>query len=238
MKPVTWELRAAFARALSAMYGREVPAYTTLVDVSREVNADVLGATGGAAERLGCIERVTAERHGAIRVGTAARAAPGRARLRRARHVPGRLLRPARRRPPAPVPVISTAFRPDRRRTSWPATRSASSPPARHRRPPLLRRRPAEPRWSVPRRAAAVRPRAARPRRPRRGRGGLPSGRRPLPAPGHGSVRALRRAGRPGLVRHAGARSRPSPPTSAASPPTTSTTSRRACSTSTRCTAR
>jgi len=35
-----WQLRAAFARRLSDMYGREVPAYTTLVDVSREVNAD------------------------------------------------------------------------------------------------------------------------------------------------------------------------------------------------------
>ena len=36
-----WQLRARFARSLSAMYGREVPAYTTLVDVSREVNEDV-----------------------------------------------------------------------------------------------------------------------------------------------------------------------------------------------------
>ena len=35
---VTWQLRAAFARGLSDMYGREVPAYTTLVEVSREVN--------------------------------------------------------------------------------------------------------------------------------------------------------------------------------------------------------
>ena len=29
-----WELRARFAAALSAMYGAEVPAYTTLVEVS------------------------------------------------------------------------------------------------------------------------------------------------------------------------------------------------------------
>jgi len=67
----THGLRAAFARSLSAMYGREVPAYTTLVDVSTAVNADVLAADPARAERLGRIDRVTAERHGAIRVGTA-----------------------------------------------------------------------------------------------------------------------------------------------------------------------
>jgi uncharacterized glyoxalase superfamily metalloenzyme YdcJ len=37
-----WQLRAEFAQRLSHMYGSEVPAYTTLVDVSHEVNADVL----------------------------------------------------------------------------------------------------------------------------------------------------------------------------------------------------
>ena len=67
-----WQLRAEFARRLSEMYGREVPAYTTLVDVSREVNAEVLDRSGAQAERLGSIARVTAERHGAIRVGTPA----------------------------------------------------------------------------------------------------------------------------------------------------------------------
>ena len=35
-----WQLMAAFARSLSDMYGKEVPAYTTLLDVSHEVNAD------------------------------------------------------------------------------------------------------------------------------------------------------------------------------------------------------
>ena len=57
----TWQLRAKFATALSRMYGAEVPAYTTLVEVSTEVNRE-----------LGGSQRVTAERHGAIRVGTAA----------------------------------------------------------------------------------------------------------------------------------------------------------------------
>ncbi|HEV6952493.1 MAG TPA: DUF1338 domain-containing protein, partial [Promicromonospora sp.] len=63
-----WQLRAAFARSLSDMYGKEVPAYTTLLDVSHEVNADFVDRHGADAERLGSIERVTAERHGAIRV--------------------------------------------------------------------------------------------------------------------------------------------------------------------------
>ena len=52
------------------MYGREVPAYETLVEVTREINAEVVGRDGGDAERLGSIGRVSAERHGAIRVGT------------------------------------------------------------------------------------------------------------------------------------------------------------------------
>ena len=67
---VTAELRARFARRLSDLYGQEVPAYTTLVEVSHEVNRGVLERDGAAAERLGSIDRVTAERHGAIRVGT------------------------------------------------------------------------------------------------------------------------------------------------------------------------
>jgi len=41
-----------------------------LVDVSEQVNTDVLRARGGEAEQLGSLARVTAERHGAVRVGT------------------------------------------------------------------------------------------------------------------------------------------------------------------------
>lgn len=55
----TARLRARFAASLSDMYGREVPAYTTLVEVATEINA-----------QHGGDDRVTAERHGAIRVGT------------------------------------------------------------------------------------------------------------------------------------------------------------------------
>ena len=66
----TWQLRAKFAAALSRLYGAEVPAYTTLVEVSGEVNRDC-AAAGPGGERLGSLDRVTAERHGAIRVGSA-----------------------------------------------------------------------------------------------------------------------------------------------------------------------
>ncbi|MGO4752746.1 DUF1338 family protein, partial [Streptomyces sp. 2MCAF27] len=106
-----WQLRAAFAARLSEMYGQEVPAYTTLVDVSREVNEDVLRARGSDAERLGSISRVTAERHGAIRVGTPQE-------LRQVARIFSALgMHPVgfydlREAAASAVPVISTAFRP------------------------------------------------------------------------------------------------------------------------------
>jgi uncharacterized glyoxalase superfamily metalloenzyme YdcJ len=105
------DLRASFARRMADMYGEEVPAYNTLVDVSAAVNADVLAREGADAERLGSIERVTAERHGAIRVGTPRE-------LREVSRVFAALgmypvgfydLREAAR---SSVPVVSTAFRP------------------------------------------------------------------------------------------------------------------------------
>ncbi|TMR99836.1 VOC family protein [Nonomuraea basaltis] len=104
-------LRAAFARRLSAMYGTEVPAYNTLVDVAHEVNREVLARMGAGAERLGSIGRVTAERHGAIRVGTPAEMA----QVARIFGAMGMYpvgyydLREAAR---SSVPVVSTAFRP------------------------------------------------------------------------------------------------------------------------------
>jgi uncharacterized glyoxalase superfamily metalloenzyme YdcJ len=104
-------LRAAFAERMAATYAREVPAYTSLVEVAGAVNADVLAREGPRAQRLGSIERVTAERHGAIRVGTARE-------LRQASRIFAAMgmhpvgfydLREAAR---AAVPVVSTAFRP------------------------------------------------------------------------------------------------------------------------------
>ncbi|MFD1537222.1 2-oxoadipate dioxygenase/decarboxylase [Nonomuraea guangzhouensis] len=104
-------LRASFARRLSEMYGQEVPAYRTLVEVSREVNDSVLQRAGAGAERLGSIDRVTAERHGAIRVGTPAE-------LQQVARIFGALgMRPVgfydlREAASSAVPVVSTAFRP------------------------------------------------------------------------------------------------------------------------------
>ncbi|MGZ8802678.1 MAG: 2-oxoadipate dioxygenase/decarboxylase, partial [Mycobacterium sp.] len=105
----TWQLRAQFALGLSNMYGAEVPAYHTLVEVSSEVNR-AYAAAHSEAQRLGSLDRVTAERHGAIRVGNAAELAQvadlfaafgmyavGYYDLREAS---------------SPVPVVSTAFRP------------------------------------------------------------------------------------------------------------------------------
>ncbi|MEU8034747.1 VOC family protein [Streptomyces sp. NPDC049099] len=106
-----WQLRAAFAARLSQMYGQEVPAYTTLVDVSREVNEDVLRARGADAERLGSIGRVTAERHGAIRVGTP-RELQQAARVFAALGMHPVGFYDLREAAAGAVPVISTAFRP------------------------------------------------------------------------------------------------------------------------------
>jgi uncharacterized glyoxalase superfamily metalloenzyme YdcJ len=104
-------LRARFAAALSAMYGREVPAYTTLVAVAHEVNAAVAAAAGPAAERFGSLERVTAERHGAIRLGTPRELAQA-ARIFGAMGMHPVGFYDLRDAAPNPVPVVSTAFRP------------------------------------------------------------------------------------------------------------------------------
>ncbi|MBE1547522.1 putative glyoxalase superfamily metalloenzyme YdcJ [Mycobacterium sp. OAS707] len=95
----TWQLRAKFAAALSRLYGAEVPAYTTLVDVSAEVNRE-----------LGASDRVTAERHGAIRVGGVRELADAADLFAAFGMYPVGFydLRDAA----SPVPVVSTAFRP------------------------------------------------------------------------------------------------------------------------------
>lgn len=95
----TWQLRAEFAAALSRLYGAEVPAYTTLVEVSAEVNRE-----------LGASDRVTAERHGAIRVGSPRELADVADLFAAFGMFPVGFydLRSAA----SPVPVVSTAFRP------------------------------------------------------------------------------------------------------------------------------
>jgi uncharacterized glyoxalase superfamily metalloenzyme YdcJ len=105
------DLRAEFALRLASLYGSEVPAYNTLVDVTREVNSDFIAAHGADAERLGSIDRVTAERHGAIRVGSPRELAQA------ARVFAGFGMYPVgfydlRDASKSSVPVVSTAFRP------------------------------------------------------------------------------------------------------------------------------
>lgn len=105
------ELRGRFARSLSALYEQEVPAYGTLLDVSYDVNQEVAARYPQDALRLGSIARVTAERHGAIRVGTPAELEQVSRVFRAIGMFPTGFydLRDAK---PSPIPVVSTAFRP------------------------------------------------------------------------------------------------------------------------------
>ncbi len=105
----TWQLRAQFAAGLSQLHGAEAPAGHTLVEVSAAVNAAYV-TENPDAQRLGSLERVTAERHGAIRVGSAAELAQVADRF------PAFGMHPVGfddlREAASPVPVVSTAFRP------------------------------------------------------------------------------------------------------------------------------
>jgi uncharacterized glyoxalase superfamily metalloenzyme YdcJ len=105
------ELRGRLARTLSDLYGAEVPAYTTLLDVAQQVNLDYQAANPDSAETFGSIERVTAERHGAIRVGSPVELAQVAVVFGAAGMFPVNFydLRDAK---PNPIPVVSTAFRP------------------------------------------------------------------------------------------------------------------------------
>ncbi len=105
------DLRAEFALRLASLYGAEVPAYNTLVEVSREVNEDFAAAHGTEAQLLGSIDRVTAERHGAIRLGSPRELAQA------ARVFAGFGMYPVgfydlREASASSVPVVATAFRP------------------------------------------------------------------------------------------------------------------------------
>ncbi|WP_239805400.1 VOC family protein [Croceicoccus hydrothermalis] len=95
-------LRARFSAAMSAMYRDEVPLYGELLDIVASVNA----RSGGAAPRDG--GRLGEERHGAIRVGTAAELRA----MRRFFAVMGMEPVDYYDLSVAGVPVHSTAFRP------------------------------------------------------------------------------------------------------------------------------
>lgn len=103
-------LRARFSDAMSQMYRREVPQYGTLLELVADTNRAVLAADPALAERLrasGDLERLSGERHGAIRVGT-----PEELRdIRRLFAVMGMTAVGYYDLSPAGVPVHSTAFR-------------------------------------------------------------------------------------------------------------------------------
>lgn len=104
-------IRAAFSAAMSAMYRTEVPAYGTLMALVAEVNAGVLDRDPALARdlaRTDQLDRISDERHGAIRLGTPQELAT----MRRLFAVMGMVPVGYYDLSEAGVPVHSTAFRP------------------------------------------------------------------------------------------------------------------------------
>ncbi|KAF6689947.1 VOC family protein [Pseudomonas sp. EKM23D] len=104
------EIRKGFSKAMSEMYRAEVPLYGTLMELVAQVNAQTLEADSRLAQHLqrtGEIQRLDMERHGAIRLGTAAELAT----IRRLFAVMGMQPVGYYDLTPAGVPVHSTAFR-------------------------------------------------------------------------------------------------------------------------------
>lgn len=105
------ELRARFSRAMSAMYREEVPQYGTLLQLVADVNDAHLEANPDLRRRLAQVdqlERISEERHGAIRLGTAEELAT----MRRLFAVLGMYPVGYYDLSVAGIPVHSTAFRP------------------------------------------------------------------------------------------------------------------------------
>ncbi|WP_457858969.1 2-oxoadipate dioxygenase/decarboxylase HglS [Psychrobacter pulmonis] len=95
---------------MSEMYQKEVPLYGDLIDLVSEVNTEVLNKQPEIREQLehtGEIDRLNMERHGAIRLGTAAELSM----MRRLFAVMGMYPVGYYDLAPAGVPVHSTAFR-------------------------------------------------------------------------------------------------------------------------------
>lgn len=104
-------IRSAFSAAMSAMYREEVPAYGTLMELVGEVNAQTLSAAPALRQRLEAtdsLDRISQERHGAIRLGTPAELAM----MRRVFAVMGMFPVGYYDLSTAGVPVHATAFRP------------------------------------------------------------------------------------------------------------------------------
>ncbi len=105
------DIRSMFSAAMSAMYRNEVPAYGTLMELVAKVNDETLAADRKLKERLeetDSLDRISEERHGAIRLGTPAELAM----MRRVFAVMGMYPVGYYDLSTAGVPVHSTAFRP------------------------------------------------------------------------------------------------------------------------------
>ncbi|MGY3533946.1 2-oxoadipate dioxygenase/decarboxylase HglS [Bradyrhizobium sp. USDA 4452] len=104
------DIRSRFSDAMSTMYRSEVPQYGTLLNIVAQVNANVLERQPALRRELevaGELERLGAERHGAIRLGTANELST----MRRLFRVMGMSAVGYYDLAPAGVPVHSTAFR-------------------------------------------------------------------------------------------------------------------------------
>lgn len=104
-------IRAAFSSAMSEMYRTEVPAYGTLMQLVAKVNDETLAADPALKDRLDetdSLERISDERHGAIRLGTPEELSM----MRRVFAVMGMFPVGYYDLSTAGVPVHSTAFRP------------------------------------------------------------------------------------------------------------------------------
>ncbi|THD29472.1 DUF1338 family protein, partial [Pantoea sp. R102] len=104
-------IRTLFSQAMSAMYQQEVPQYGTLTQLVTAVNERTLEAQPALKNRLAAadeLSRLGVERHGAIRVGTAAELST----LRQMFAVMGMEPVGYYDLSQAGVPVHSTAFRP------------------------------------------------------------------------------------------------------------------------------
>lgn len=105
------EIRARFSSAMSEMYRDEVPQYGTLIELVADINQRTLQAEPALLaqmQRSGELARLGVERHGAIRVGTAAELTL----LRRLFAIMGMEPVGYYDLSVAGVPVHSTAFRP------------------------------------------------------------------------------------------------------------------------------
>lgn len=105
------DIRSAFSAAMSLMYREEVPAYGTLMELVARVNGETLSADAtlkGRLEATDSLERISEERHGAIRLGTPAELSM----MRRVFAVMGMYPVGYYDLSTAGVPVHSTAFRP------------------------------------------------------------------------------------------------------------------------------